>query len=97
MSRRYIDCPIPWCDGEAGQHGDEGTGPESWLHLGPTVNIGLDGRLGVFCWQEGAGPVMWSLMVGNEAMDAGTLGELVAKLRGAADELERHEQDERQR
>lgn len=80
-----MNCPIEWCSGYRDEHGGEGDGPESWLHMEHTMP--LTGLVRAHRWQEGAGPVRWSMLIGNHAVDADNADELVRQLHESAEAL----------
>lgn len=85
---RSIGCPIPWCDGLASQHGDEGDGPELWLHGDGGREVGLDAH--VYRYQEGAAASTYGLVMGTAVVveDAPSLADLAATLRDMANAIE---------
>lgn len=91
--RRSIDCPIPWCMGEARTHGADGSAPDEWEHHGQTVPVlarGLESHGWIARAQFGSEPAGWSghIVVTNDLFEQGPTA-AVAALRSAADEIER--------
>jgi len=87
MARR-IECPVAWCDGAWLDHGGQGAPPDEWVHTGADA-IDLPGGASLSRWSEGAGPVVWSLFIGAQAVADGTdLAAIAAQLRQIADAVE---------
>jgi len=63
---RSIGCPIAWCTGDASTHGDEGDGPDTWLHADAGRDLGHEAR--IYRHQEGAGRSTYSLAIGTSTV-----------------------------
>lgn len=85
--RRYMDCPIPWCDGLLDQHGAEGDGPERWWHSGGAIDLGHGAT--IHRGQEGSGDSVWSLIIDRHGVYEDSSPQRIAKtLRAVADSVE---------
>ncbi len=84
MSDEYFDCPVSWCSGYRGEHGEEGDGPDSWLH---TSEHDVFADLGVGSYsREGTGATRYgvSITVPELGGGAGQLRDDARRLRALA-------------
>jgi hypothetical protein len=56
-----FDCPVAWCSGYRPEHGDEGDGPQKWLHTSEHEDI-AELAIGVF-FREGIGPTTFAVSI----------------------------------
>lgn len=84
---RDIGCPVEWCGGRREQHGGDGSDPARWFHEDATTTP-LPYGARAWRYQQGSGPILWSLILDAESFADGTIDEHATRLRAIATAVE---------